>query len=568
MQTGSDERLHSGLRHHPLHAAWTVLSRPALAAVVISVVGLGGTVLPGAVAGAATQTVTNCGSSGTGSLPQAVLDAASGDTIAFDLSPSCPIITLKGTLDLNVDVTVDGPGASTLTIDELPYVNVFDVASGVTATISGLTIENGSSTIDNLGTVTVTGSTLSGSGSSAGGSIINDGTLTVTDSTLSGNGVTSGAGAGGGAIENNDGNATVTGSILSDNTASVGANGGAVDNNGGSVSISGSTLSGDDATEGSGGGIVNQDGGTVTITTSSLVSDSAVDGTGGAVYNQDGTVTITDSTISRNTSFYGDGGGAIFNASSLVVANSTLNANGANYGGDGGAINNSGTLTLTGSTLYRNSSTDDGGGIFDTGTGTSTVASTILANSVRGDCSGPIVDGGYNLDDDDSCGFTAATDISNAPADLDPEGLLANGGPTKTIALEAGSPAIGAVTSAALCSTPDQRGVARPTPCDIGAVELALPPEVITSADHASAKVGKFFSFQVTTSGQPVPSIRRSGHLPKHLVLTKNDDGTATLSGTPDRAGVYPLTFAATYGTGPTKSVVTQAFTLTVAASS
>ena len=44
---------------------------------------------PCRMADAATQTVTNCNDSGAGSLPQAVLNAGSGDTIAFAPSPPC-----------------------------------------------------------------------------------------------------------------------------------------------------------------------------------------------------------------------------------------------------------------------------------------------------------------------------------------------------------------------------------------------------------------------------------------------------------------------------------------------
>jgi len=181
-----------------------------------------------------------------------------------------------------------------------------------------------------------------------------------------------------------------------------------------------------------------------------------------------------------------------------------------------------------------------------------------------GDCAGAVTDGGYNLDTDGTCGFTAGTDVSDTPAGLDPRGLQQNGGPTKTIALESSSPAVGAVTSALLCSTPDQRGVARPTPCDMGAVELALPPQAITSPDSATATVGSPFSFTVTTSGTPVPSITKKGRLPKHVKLDDQGDGTALISGTPTKTGVYDFTIKATFGRGMRSRAVDQSFTLTV----
>jgi hypothetical protein len=49
--------------------------------------------------------------------------------------------------------------------------------------------------------------------------------------------------------------------------------------------------------------------------------------------------------------------------------------------------------------------------------------------------------------------------------------LQDNGGPTETQALAPGSPAIGVVTSRGGCRSPDQRGVPRAVPCDLGAYE-------------------------------------------------------------------------------------------------
>jgi hypothetical protein len=154
--------------------------------------------------------------------------------------------------------------------------------------------------------------------------------------------------------------------------------------------------------------------------------------------------------------------------------------------------------------------------------------------------------------------------VSDTPSGLAPGVPADNGGPTKTIALEPGSPAINAVTNASLCAVPDQRGVARPTPCDIGAVNLVLPPRVITSPDTATATVGSPFSFTITTTGVPAPSITKKGTLPKHLRLLKDGEGTATIAGTPVKAGVSTFSVDATYRTGVTKTVITQPFTLTV----
>jgi hypothetical protein len=510
-------------------------------------------------AGAATQTVTNCKDTGSGSLRQAVANAHSGDTVAFALSPSCSLLTLTSTIPIATNLTIDGPGATVLGLNENIHKTAFTVASGVTLTLSGLTIENGAVGFVNAGTLNVTDATFSDNGSVSGGAIENTGTLAVTGSTFVKNGVDA-PDEGGGAIDNDGGTVTVTDSTLTDNTASGGANGGGLFNNGGSVTVTGSTFSDNNTSDGSGGVLYNQ-GGTTTISTSTLADNSALDGTGGAVDDNAGTVNISDSTLTRNSAFYSVGGGAIDNAATMAVTNSTLFDNSSTYGGEGGAILNTGTLSLTASTLSHNAAANDGAGIY----GPATITASILAqNTEGGDCSQTVTDGGDNLADDTTCGFTAPTDISNVPAGLAPGGLTDNGGPTKTIALESVSPAIGADANTSVCSTPDQRGVSRPTPCDIGSVQLALPPQVITSADQATATVGKPFSFTVTTTGLPVPTISKMGKLPKHLVLHQATNGTATISGTPLKAGVYHFTLRSTYGTGGTKTVVLQPFTLTV----
>ena len=92
-------------------------------------------------AGAATVAVTNCNDSGAGSLRQTVANASAGDTIDFALSPSCSLITLtSGEIQIPKNLTIDGPGAGALAVSGDNASSVLAVASGVTATISGLTL--------------------------------------------------------------------------------------------------------------------------------------------------------------------------------------------------------------------------------------------------------------------------------------------------------------------------------------------------------------------------------------------------------------------------------------------
>src|ERR1700683_2749022 len=125
--------------------------------------------VPAQVASAATQTVTNCNDSGAGSLRQAVLNAAAGDTITFALSPACSTIILtSGDIIISENLTIVAPGASVLAVSGNEESNVFVIASGTVA-ISGLEIENGD---------------IPGNVNSVGGGIYNNGTLTVRDRTL------------------------------------------------------------------------------------------------------------------------------------------------------------------------------------------------------------------------------------------------------------------------------------------------------------------------------------------------------------------------------------------------
>ncbi len=149
-------------------------------------------------------------------------------------------------------------------------------------------------------------------------------------------------------------------------------------------------------------------------------------------------------------------------------------------GNGGGILNDAGgTLTLNNSTVTGNSASVLAGGIFNN-SGTATLKNMIVANQTAGgDCDGTITSAGYNLSSDSTCGFTATGDQQDTNPLL---GALANnGGPTRTHALGAGSPAIDTGNPATpgsggnACEATDQRGVARPqgTFCDIGAFEVA-----------------------------------------------------------------------------------------------
>jgi hypothetical protein len=245
---------------------------------------------PASPAAAATsQVVTNCNNAGVGSLRQAVLDAPSGATITFAASLSCNSITLTRTIRIIRDLTIDGPGSSSLAVNGNGTVDVFDVAEGTNATIDGLTIEDGG-------------------GNYNGGGIYNNGSLTVVESVLS---LNSASGIGGG-ISNVGGVLNVTESTFLDNSA--GSLGGAIFNDSESaLTVSDSSFIYNNAQ--AGGGIVNE--GAASIDNSTLTVNLASNTNGGGILNY-ATLEVTDTTMSRNGAV-GLGGG-IFNAGSASFA--------------------------------------------------------------------------------------------------------------------------------------------------------------------------------------------------------------------------------------------------------
>jgi S-layer homology domain. len=217
-----------------------------------------------------------------------------------------------------------------------------------------------------------------------------------------------------------------------------------------------------------GGGIHNS--GTLTLKNSIISGNTALGG--GGIFSLNSTLTVTNSTFSGNSTFNSDGAGLLIGGT-ITVTNSTFSGNIAN--GDGGAIFNGGALEVTNSTFSGNTAFQ-AGAIGSIGPATAILKNSILANNSGGNCAGSIINGGYNLDSGSTCGFGSN---NGSMSNTDPKlGSLAdNGGPTQTMALLAGSPAIDRGLDF-LCSGPpvngvDQRGVIRPQGfgCDVGAYE-------------------------------------------------------------------------------------------------
>lgn len=178
-----------------------------------------------------------------------------------------------------------------------------------------------------------------------------------------------------------------------------------------------------------------------------------------------------------------------------VAGGATLTASGSTFAGNAGAgvhgNNVAGSIVLTNVTAAQNGNRgfatsgdggiclhctlvdNDGGPMAAFNSASVTVASSILS----GTCAvvGTLVSAGGNVESPgDTCGLALASDQVNVSAGALRLGSFgANGGPTPTRALLAGSFALGAAPT---CSTTDQRGAPRPTgSCDSGAFELGPP---------------------------------------------------------------------------------------------
>jgi hypothetical protein len=275
------------------------------------------------------------------------------------------------------------------------------------------------------------------------------------------------------------------------------------------VAIEGVTITGGNAAlggefGGDGGGLLLDGTSTLRITRSAISNNTATLNGGGIAAPpesvQRSSITIVESTIAGNSVVGGvlEGlGGGIYALGDLVVVNSTIVGNkvenpGTNMGGGAlvgfnfAATEGTTSATFLNSTVAGNTTAAGGTGAGlsvqnpTTGTRSLTITNTIVAGNLAGglpsDCgSVTFVTSTNNLSSDGSCMFTDPGSKQNANPLL---GALAdNGGPTNTLALTAGSPAVDAGTNVG-CPATDQRGVTRPQggACDIGAYELIGGP--------------------------------------------------------------------------------------------
>ncbi|MHB8645810.1 MAG: choice-of-anchor Q domain-containing protein [Thermomicrobiales bacterium] len=359
---------------------------------VMSLLALFLVAVPAPSVGAATITVDSLGdgpgsagncatghAAGTCRLRDAIVAAAANDTITFSVSGTIAIIA---TIGLIRNVTIQGPGAASLIIDggcmgcgpngtPSGGREVFLMIAGVTATISGLTIQHGYA--------------------ASGGGISNAGTLTIANCAITENGAFGGSlFSGGGGILNDHGSLTVTGSTFTNDFTFHGYIGGGILNDFGTLMVTNTILtnnsSGDSSGRGTGGGI-NNEGGMATVTSDTFTGNFA-GFEGGAIENagaidnsvlKNGILAVTNSTFTGNSAL---DGGAIENLSSTDTTSVTGGSFTNNTALGGGAIDSFGPLTVTGATFSGNTSTGAGNGGGAISASLPTVTSSIFTGNM------------------------------------------------------------------------------------------------------------------------------------------------------------------------------------------
>ena len=396
-----------------------------------------------------TLEVTNGDDDGPGSLRQAIRDATPDSTIEFTFTGTISLTSDELLIDKNLTIT--GPGSSLLTVSRdvnaAQAFRLLEVSSGVTVSVSGLTLSDGI------------------------GGILNGGVLSLSDVLIINDGL----------------------------------------------------------------GCLNSAGAQMTLTNCSVTGNELKCGSfpiynecGGGIIN-DGDLTVQSSTISGNTAGYGAG---IFSDGTATITNCTISGNAAVetgahnlQGGFGGGLE--GSAVLVSDTISGNSAVFEGGGIFGDVTMTNCVLAGNIAsaNPDKVDLSGTVQSGGYNLVgvsvDGDGLGANDLTGTVDAPLDARLGPLQDNGGPTFTMALLPGSPAIDQGVSQGLST--DQRGTPRTADqpnipnalggdgTDIGAFEL---PVIAPTLGNISTRL-----FAGTVDNVLIGGFVVTGTQPKKVIL-------------------------------------------------
>jgi hypothetical protein len=304
-----------------------------------------------------------------------------------------------------------------------------------------------------------------------------------------------------------------------------------------------------------GGGILNR--GSLELTNSTVTGNSG-DGSGGIYNANTGLLVMGGDTVNNNTAT--NTGGGIGNVGQLTIYDCTIAANTARIGG---GIANYGALKIGNSTVAFNTVTGagaDGGGIYNVAASNQlALLNTIVYNPNSGaatenDVLNPIDQAQGDLFGSGTSGIASGGDLGGNQFNANPllGALQDNGGPTATMALLPGSPAIGA--GAATSQIPglpvlatDQRGDPRPAnSIDIGAFQVQTVQSVPTTTVLASSLNPAPFGQSVTFTAT-VHAVGQASGTPTGTVTFL--DGTTSISTGSLSNGVASLTIS-TLGLG------------------
>lgn len=493
---------------------------------------------------AASFAVANLNDSGSGSLRDAIDQAnrtSGADNVTFNSGLSGTITLSSGEIAIFDALTLDGPGASRLTLSGANTSRIFRIGpqagmQDVFATsISGLSFSSGSSA-DEGGAIfvddsnlTVTDCVFRNNAAQRGGGLYafptGSTTLTLRNTRFENNSASADGGgfgaqdidsvivekvtATGNTAAKNGGGAFIRAvslnislSDFSNNTSSTVAPGvGGISGGGGlridgskstaTATISATRLNGNTNQKGQGGALwisaLPPDALPI-VATSTLdgvqVSGNTADLAGGGIFGGQVNLTLRNSSVTGNNAQQAGGGIAFQNAGNLNLANLTLAGNASALASGGGLYSASvTTLSIASSTIAGNSAAS-GGGIARDGTG-ATLRNSIVANNnapASPDLSGAFAPN-YTLVKN-SAGATLATGSGNLAIGTDPllGTLGVNGGPTLSLLPAVGSPALNAGDPAGTgLPATDQRGLPRVTGgrVELGAVERQSPEDMI-----------------------------------------------------------------------------------------
>ncbi len=504
---------------------------------------------------AAILTVTNTNDNGAGSLRQAIASASGGDTIKFAPSLAGQTITLASTITLSKSITIDGAGLDPrVEISGGNAVRIFlvDANAAFTPAIKNLVLKDGKQTglsysyfggalfVDSDATLTIDNVLIrNNSANSAGAIYISPyAVVNILNSEITSN---SADAAGGAIYVQSIGLLNLRNSVVSNN----------VSGSSGTIYFGGNTSSS-------------------VIENNLFENNSAF--SGGAIL---GELSYTRMEI-RNNLFVGNhatsgsGGAAYFHASGvptlIILENNTFYDNVAQWSGGGAFLDSAVEYYLINNTFSANQAGSGGGGNLYLGHGASAsrMYNNILANATGGgDCLAfynSYINGSNNLIED---GFAECHPTFTGDPGLLP--LADNGGPTMTMSLTPGSPAIDTGTNT-FCTSTDQRGTPRPqgATCDLGAVELdkTAPTVLSTKPSDGAVFIADAPSLLQITFSEPMNQYSDPGRVDdpsNYLLINDNGNGfqtTSCLAGVAAQDQSFPIS-GVSYNNGTRTSSLT-----------